>query len=342
MQFKTLGKTGITVSRLCLGCMSYGGGDLPGWALGTKGWHVNKEDAREHFKIALDAGINFFDTADVYSAGLSEEITGRALREMASRDDLVVATKVSWRDGQQPEQARAQPQAHHRRLRQFACAGSAWISSISTRSIAGTRVRRSKRRSTRSTLSCAPAKCAISAPAAWRLAALESAATRRKRTAGIASSRCRTTTISSIAKKSARRFRCASIRVVAIIPWSPLARGFLTGTRRRDGGDTQRSEVDTFAKDMYYSPDDFAVADAVAAVAKQRGASPAQVAWPGFCRRPASPLPSSAPPRRSSSTNLIAAVDLKLTPDEVAALEKPYRPHGILGHAQPSAKSMAA
>src|ERR1700719_1294081 len=93
MQFSNFGNTGITVSRLCLGCMSYGGGDLPDWALGTKGWHVNKEDAREHFRIALDAGINFFDTADVYSIGLSEEITGAHLKEMASRDAVVVATK---------------------------------------------------------------------------------------------------------------------------------------------------------------------------------------------------------------------------------------------------------
>src|SRR5271170_6931873 len=94
MQYTLLGKTGITVSRICLGCMSYGGGDLPDWSIGTRGWHVNKEDAREHFKIAIDAGITFFDTADVYSAGLSEEITGFHLGTMASRDDIVVATKV--------------------------------------------------------------------------------------------------------------------------------------------------------------------------------------------------------------------------------------------------------
>jgi aryl-alcohol dehydrogenase-like predicted oxidoreductase len=102
MQFKTLGNTGITVSRLCLGCMSYGGGDLPEWAIGTKGWHVNKEDARAHFKLALDSGINFFDTADVYSVGLSEEITGLHLGEMASRDDIVVATKVHGPMGKSP------------------------------------------------------------------------------------------------------------------------------------------------------------------------------------------------------------------------------------------------
>src|ERR1700684_405523 len=102
MKFTTFGKTGITVSRLCLGCMTYGGGDLPDWALGTKGWHVNKEDAREHFAIALEAGINFFDTADVYSAGLSEEITGQYLNEMASRDEIIVATKVCGQMGFSP------------------------------------------------------------------------------------------------------------------------------------------------------------------------------------------------------------------------------------------------
>jgi len=74
--------------------MTYGGGEMPPWSTGTTGWHVNKQDAREHFKLAVDSGINFFDTADVYSVGLSEEITGQYLREMMSRDDVVVATKV--------------------------------------------------------------------------------------------------------------------------------------------------------------------------------------------------------------------------------------------------------
>ncbi|MBV8904964.1 MAG: aldo/keto reductase, partial [Acidobacteriia bacterium] len=104
MQFTKLGKTGITVSRLCLGCMSYGGEPVPDWALGTRGWHVGKEAAREHFRIALEAGINFFDTADVYSAGQSEEITGHYLREMANREEVVVASKVQGVMGPGPNQ----------------------------------------------------------------------------------------------------------------------------------------------------------------------------------------------------------------------------------------------
>src|SRR5271156_4318930 len=101
MQYTKLGNTGITVSRICLGCMSYGGGELPAWTM-RRDWALGAEEAREHFSVALDAGINFFDTADVYSAGVSEEITGRWLNEMASRDDIVLATKVNGPMGPGP------------------------------------------------------------------------------------------------------------------------------------------------------------------------------------------------------------------------------------------------
>src|ERR1700744_4134947 len=91
MQYTTLGSTGITVSRLCLGCMSYGGGEIPSWSPMTRGWQLDKEQARAHFALAIESGINFFDTADVYSVGLSEAITGYWLKEMASREDIVIA-----------------------------------------------------------------------------------------------------------------------------------------------------------------------------------------------------------------------------------------------------------
>src|ERR1700688_3396188 len=93
MQYTRLGNRGMNVSRLCLGCMTYGGGELPSWTM-QRDWALGMDAAREHFALALESGINFFDTADVYSIGGSEEITGRWLNEMASRDDIVVATKV--------------------------------------------------------------------------------------------------------------------------------------------------------------------------------------------------------------------------------------------------------
>ena len=129
---------------------------------------------------------------------------------------------------------------------------------------------------------------------------------------------------------------------LGVIPWSPLARGFLTGTRKRDGGSTARSQVDSFAKDMYYSEDDFLVADAVADVAQQRGVSAAQIACAWVLQAPGVTAPIIGATKTQHLKELIAAVDLKLSAEEVAALEKPYRPHEVLGHAQPAAKAMHA
>ncbi len=341
MQYKLLGNTGITVSRLCLGCMSYGGGDLPDWALGTKGWHVGKEDAREHFKIALDAGINFFDTADVYSAGLSEEITGLHLREMASRDDIVVATKVHGVMGNSPNK-RGLSRKHiveacENSLRRL---GMDFIDLYQihrwdphtpieeTLDALDSLVRSGKVR-----------YLGASSMAAWQLSkALYTAGENRWH---------RFSTMQNHYNLVYREEERETIplcmdRGLGIIPWSPLARGFLTGTRRPDGGDTARSETDTFAKDMYYSPDDFAVADAVAEIAKQRGNTPAQVACAWVLQAPGITSPIVGTTKTHQLKELIASVDLKLTAEEVAALEKPYRPHRILGHVQPSPKSMAA
>jgi len=129
---------------------------------------------------------------------------------------------------------------------------------------------------------------------------------------------------------------------LAVIPWSPLARGFLTGTRNREGGSTTRSQVDTFAKDMYYSEEDFKVADAVAEVASKRGVSPAQVACAWVLQAPGVTAPIVGATKTHHLKDLIGAVDLKLGLEEVQALEKPYRPHGILGHQQPTPKAMSA
>jgi aryl-alcohol dehydrogenase (NADP+) len=127
---------------------------------------------------------------------------------------------------------------------------------------------------------------------------------------------------------------------LGIIPWSPLARGFLTGTRTPEGGSTTRSQVDTFAKDMYYTEADFAVAGAVASVAKQRGVAPAQVACAWVLQAPGITAPIIGATRTEQLKQLIASIDLKLAPEEIAALEKPYQPHRILGHLQPTPKKM--
>jgi 1-deoxyxylulose-5-phosphate synthase len=339
MKYTTLGNTGVTVSRLCLGCMTYGGGDIPAWAAGTRGWHVGKEDARGHFALALEAGINFFDTADVYSIGLSEEIVGAHLKEMASRDDIVVATKVHGAMGPGPNR-----KGLSRKHIIEACENSLrrlqmdyvdlyqihrWDPLPAVEEILealDSLVRSGKVR-----------YLGASSMAAWQLSkALYTAGER-----GWHRFVSMQNHYNLVYREEEREMipLCMD-QGLAVIPWSPLARGFLTGTRNPEGGSTVRSQADTFAKSMYYNQSDFAVADAVAKVAEQRGVTPAQVACAWILQAPGVTAPIIGATQTRHLTELIAAVDVDLGAEEVAALEEPYRPHRILGHAQPAPKDM--
>ena len=342
MQYTTFAKTGMTVSRLCLGCMTYGGGELPAWALGTKGWHVNKEDAREHFAIALESGINFFDTADVYSVGASEEITGFYLKEMASRDDVVVATKVHGVMGPGPnrkglsrkhiieacEHSLRRLQMDYVDLYQI----HRWDSLPEieeTLDALDSLVRSGKVR-----------YLGASSMAAWQL----SKALYTAKEHGWYRFVSMQNHYNLVYREEEREMipLCMD-QGMAIIPWSPLARGFLTGSRTPGGsGSTARAKNDGFAKQMYFGESDFAVADAVAEVAKQRGSTAAQVACAWVLQAPGITAPIIGSTKAAQLKELIAAADLTLSAEEVAALEKPYRPHGILGHFQPEPKAMRA
>jgi aryl-alcohol dehydrogenase-like predicted oxidoreductase len=339
MKFTTLGQTGVTVSRLCLGCMSYGGGELPDWALGTSGWHVNKEDARDHFAIALEAGINFFDTADVYSVGLSEEITGAYLKEMASRDDVVVATKVHGVMGPGPNR-----KGLSRKHIIEACENSLrrlqmdyvdlyqihrWDSLPAieeTLDALDSLVRSGKVR-----------YLGASSMAAWQL----SKALYTAKEHGWHRFISMQNHYNLIYREEEREMIPLCLdQGLAVIPWSPLARGFLTGTRQREGGSTVRSKVDSFAKAMYYRESDFQVADAVAEVARKRGVPAAQIACAWVLQAPGVTAPIIGATKTQHLKELISSIEIELSAEEVAALEKPYQPHPILGHAQPTPKEM--
>ncbi len=341
MQYTKLGKTGITVSRLCLGCMSYGGGPLPDWALGTKGWHVDKHGAREHFKVALEAGINFFDTADVYSAGQSEEITGAYLREMASRDEIIVATKVHGVMGHSPNK-RGLSRKHilegcDNSLRRL---GMDFIDLYQIhRWDAGTPIEETLDALDSLVRAGKVRYLGASSMAAWQF----SKALYTAKEHGWHRFDAMQNHYNLVYREEEREMIPLCLdQGVGLIPWSPLARGFLTGTRKRDGGMTTRSEVDSFAKELYYSEDDFQVADAVAAVAKKRGVSAAQVALAWVLQAPGITAPIVGATKVEQLKDLIGAVDLKLSAEEIAAVEKPYRPHAVLGHASPSARAMRA
>ncbi len=341
MKFTTLGKTGMTVSRLCLGCMSYGGGEIPEWSSGTRGWHVNKEDAREHFAIALEAGINFFDTADVYSAGLSEEITGGWLKEMARRDDIVVATKVHGPMGPGPNR-RGLSRKHiieacENSLRRL---GMDYVDLYQIHRWDSHTAIEETLDALDSLVRDGKVRClGASSMAAWQLSkALYTA--RENGWRGFVTMQPHYNLV--YREEEREMIPLCMDQGLAVLPWSPLARGFLTGTRQRSGGSTQRSQVDGFAKSLYYSEDDFVIADTVAGVAKQKGVSPAQVACAWVLQAPGVTAPIIGATKPQHLKELIAAVDLALSPDEVAALEKPYRAHPVLGHAPPTPKALAA
>jgi len=341
MQYTRLGKTGITVSRLCLGCMSYGGGPVPDWSLGTRGWHVGKEDAREHFRIAIEAGINFFDTADVYSAGQSEEITGFYLKEMADREEVVVASKVHGAMGpNQNQRGLSRKHIMHACENSLRRLGTDYIDLYQIhRWDPNTPVEETLDALDSLVVSGKVRYLGASSMAAWQLSkALYTAKERGWRRFDSMQNH-----YNLIYREDEREMIPLCIdQGVALIPWSPLARGFLTGTRSRDGGSTRRAEVDTFAKDMYYSDDDFVVADTVAQVAGKRGVSAAQVACAWVLQAPGVTSPIIGATKTEQLKDLLGAIDLKLSAEEVKALEAPYRPHRILGHAQPSPKAMVA
>jgi aryl-alcohol dehydrogenase (NADP+) len=337
MEYTKLGSTGVIVSRLCLGCMTYGGGEIPSWSPMTRGWQVGKEQAQAHFALALESGINFFDTADVYSVGLSEEITGFWLREMAQRDDIVVATKVEGPMGPGPNR-----RGLSRKHIVEACESSLrrlgmdyvdlyqihrwdWDTPIDeTLDALDSLVSSGKVR-----------YLGASNLAAWQLCKALFLAKEHGWHRFVSMQNH----YNLVYREEERETIPLCIdQGLALIPWSPLARGFLAGTRNKEGGETIRSKTDTYAREMYFTADDFAVADAVAAVARERGVAPAQIACAWILQTLGVTAPIIGATRTEQLRELIAAINIKLTAEEVSRLEGPYRPHRVLGRSGPPRK----
>ena len=336
MQYAKLGRTGLSVSRICLGCMSYGDKKWRDWVLTV-------DEAREHFAEALEAGINFFDTANVYSIGVSEEITGRWLNEMANRDDVVIATKVYG-----PMASAQNRGGLSRKAILEACDAS--LKRLKTDYIYLYQIHRYD----------------FTVPLEETLEALDSLVRAGKvRYLGASSMAAWQFAKALFIQKENGWHRFVSMQNhynlvyreeeremnplcidqgVGLIPWSPLARGFLAGNRTAagKGGDTARAKSDEFAKDMYFRESDFEVLGAVEKIAKQRGVTPSQIACAWILQAPGVSAPIIGATKLKHLKETVDAVGLKLSSEEVSELEKPYTPHPILGHAQPSPKRMAA
>ena len=326
MEYTRLGGTGLKVSRLCLGAMTYGSKKWREWVL-------EEEESRPFLRRALEAGIDFFDTADVYSNGVSEEILGRALKDFGpSRDRLVIATKVHGPMGDDPNQ-RGLSRKHIRH------SIDASLKRLGTDYVDLYQIHRFDYETPiEETLAAlddvvrAGKALYIGASSmyAWQFAKMLCAADRL----GLARFVSMQNHYNLIYREEEREMLplCRE-EGIGVIPWSPLARGFLAGNRRPgDYGETIRAKTDEYAQKMYYQPSDFAVVERVTAIARQRGVSNAQVALAWLLAKPGVTAPIIGASKMQHLDDALAALTLKLDEAELRALEEPYQPHPVLGH----------
>jgi aryl-alcohol dehydrogenase-like predicted oxidoreductase len=324
MEYTRFGATGLKVSRICLGCMSYGQ-PTERWM-----WALDEEQSRPFIKQALEFGINFFDTANVYSNGMSEEVVGRALRDFATRDEIVLATKVHGVMGPGPND-RGLSRKHILKsiddsLKRL---GTDYVDLYQihrwdyetpieeTLEALNDVVRMGKAR-----------YIGASSMYAWQFAKALYTADLHGWTRFVSMQ----PHYNLIYREEEREMLpLCQDQQIAVIPWSPLARGLLTGNRVKDGGETARARTDAFAKRLYTRQDDFAIATRVGEVAKARGLPDAQVALAWMLSKPVITAPIIGATKPGHIPDAVAAVSVKLSEDEIRRLEEGYQPHPVLG-----------
>jgi 1-deoxyxylulose-5-phosphate synthase len=324
MQYTSLGPTGLTVSRICLGCMTYGVPDR-----GAHPWTLNEELSRPLLRQAVDAGINFFDTANNYSDGTSEEIVGRALKDFARRDEIVVATKVRFTSrkahnvgGLSRKAIFHQIDASLKRL------GMDYVDLYQIhRADPHTPIEETMEALHDVVKAGKVRYLGASSMFAWQFAKAQQVAKENGWTRFVSMQ----PELSLLYREEEREMLPLCIdQGVGVIPWSPLARGRLA---RPWGEHTPRIASDAFGATLFAQTEDNdrQVAQVLAEVAAQRGASRASVALAWLLRKPGITAPIIGASRPAHFDDALAALDLRLSDTEVAALEAPYRPHAVVG-----------
>ena len=323
MQYVNLGRTGLKVSRICLGTMTYG---TSKW----RPWVLDEEPSRPFISRALELGVNFFDTADMYSLGVSEEVVGRALKDFAPRDKVVIATKVFYPLSGDPND-RGLSRKHilsaiDNSLRRL---GTDYVDLYQihrwdpdtpieeTLAALDTVVRAGKVR-----------YIGASSMMAWQFAKALHTSDRL----GLSRFVTMQNHYNLVYREEEREMIPLCIEEgIGLIPWSPLARGFLAGNRRgKAEGDTPRSRTDSFAHNLYYAPEDYTVADRVAEVAAEAGTAPMKVALAWMLHKPHITAPIVGASKMSHLDDAVAALDVQLSPEQITRLEEPYVPHRVL------------
>jgi aryl-alcohol dehydrogenase (NADP+) len=325
MDYIRLGSTGLKVSRICLGCMTYGSKKWRDWVL-------EEEESRPFIRRALEGGINFFDTADMYSDGVSEEVVGRALKDFVPRDEVVIATKVFNPMGEDPNQrGLARKHIHHAIDASLRRLGTDYVDLYQIHRFDYETPMEETLRALDDIVRAGKALyIGASSMHAFQFAKMLASSNAH----GLARFVSMQNHYNLIYREEEREMLplCRE-EGIGVIPWSPLARGFLAGNRRtQDFGETTRAKTDEYAQKMYYQPSDFAVVDRVGEMARQRGLPNAQVALAWVLQQPGVTAPIVGASKMTHLDDAIAALSVKLDPAELKALAEPYQPHRVLGH----------
>lgn len=328
MKYKNLGNTGLRVSRLCLGMMTYG----------SKKWHdwiLEEKESRPFMEKALEGGVNFFDTADVYSSGVSEEILGKAIKDLVpDREDVVIATKCFGGTHGDKINRRGLSRKHiidacDRSLQRLQCdyidlyqihRFDYHTPMEETLEALNDLVRAGKVR-----------YIGASSMHAWQFAQYLHLSEKH----GWARFVSMQNHYNLIYREEEREMiPLCNDQGIGMIPWSPLARGFLAGNRHKQGGgETSRAKSDAFASGLYYTDDDFEIADTNLKVAEKLGVKPMQVALAWVLSKQGVTAPIIGASKLEHLDDAFEALDLDLGDDDVKMLEDPYQPHAVLGHA---------
>ena len=325
MEYTRLGSTGMKVSRICLGCMSYG---QPGKSMS---WELDEEASRPFIQRALELGINFFDTADVYSKGSSEEILGRALRDFASRDEMVIATKVRFPMGEGPndqglsrKHIMSSIDASLKRL------GVEYVDLYQIHRWDYETPIEETMEALHDVVKAGKALyIGASAMFAWQFAKAQYTAELHGWTRFVSMQNH----YNLIYREDERELLpfCQD-KGIGVIPFSPLARGVLARKPTKDQNNTLRYQSDALAKSRYAQEDNLTTVERSSELADARGLPMAQVALAWMLSKPVVTAPIIGATKPHHLDDAIAAISIQLTPDEIQHLEEPYRPHPIIAH----------
>ncbi|CAN5745208.1 aldo/keto reductase [soil metagenome] len=324
MDYVALGRTGLKVSRICLGMMTYG---TPQW----RPWVLDEETSRPFVQRALEQGINFFDTADMYSLGVSEEVTGRALRDFATRDRVVIATKAFYPMSDDPND-RGLSRKHlmaavDNSLRRL---GTDYIDLYQIHRFDPQTPLEETLTALHDIVKSGKVRyIGASSMMSWQFARALYLADQLGLTRFVSMQNH----YNLIYREEEREMLplCRD-EGIGVIPWSPLARGFLAGNRRSaTDADTPRGRTDTYGHGLYYAPEDFTVADRCTEVAREKGVKPAQVALAWVLRQPGITAPIIGASKMHQLDEAVEALTITLTDEEAQRLEAPYVPHRVLG-----------